>query len=116
VLTLGVVLHLPLRQQQGFAQSLMRLLNLDLPVPDYTTLCRRRQRLKTDVPASCHLRRAAGVHLVVAGTLWVTGLKIYGEGEWKVRLHGKDKRRTWRKLHVGGDEVTHEILARDSGG
>jgi hypothetical protein len=42
LLTLGVVFYLPLRQQQGFAQSLMRLLNLDLPVPDYTTLCRRR--------------------------------------------------------------------------
>jgi hypothetical protein len=109
VLTLGVVFHLPLRQQQGFAQSLMRLLNLDLPVPDYTTLCRRRQTLRVDVPGSCHLRRAEGVHLVVDST----GLKIYGEGEWKVRIHGKGKRRTWRKLHLGVDEATHEILAAE---
>jgi Transposase DDE domain len=29
-----------------------------------------------------------------------TGLKVYGEGEWKVRRHGTSKRRTWRKLHV----------------
>ena len=109
VLTLGVVFRLPLRQQQGFTQSLMRLLNLDLPVPDYTTLCRRRQTLSVDVPASAHLRCAEGVHLVVDST----GLKIYGEGEWKVRLHGKDKRRTWRKLHLGVDEATHEILAAE---
>jgi hypothetical protein len=109
VLTLGVVFHLPLRQQQGFAQSLMHLLQLDLPVPDYTTLCRRRQTLAVDVPASATLRRAQGVHLVVDST----GLKIYGEGEWKVRLHGKDKRRTWRKLHLGVDEATHEILAAE---
>lgn len=40
-----------------------------------------------------------------------TGLKVYGEGEWKVRQHGYSKRRTWRKLHVGMDEATGESLA-----
>ena len=38
-------------------------------------------------------------------------MKIYGEGEWKVRQHGASKRRTWRKLHLGGDPETGEILA-----
>lgn len=36
---------------------------------------------------------------------------MYGEGEWKVRTHGVDKRRTWRKLHLGVDEGTSEIVA-----
>ena len=36
---------------------------------------------------------------------------MYGEGEWKVRQHGVDKRRTWRKLHVGVNEATGEILS-----
>ena len=40
-----------------------------------------------------------------------TGLKIFGEGEWKVRQHGYSKRRTWRKLHLGVDSATHEIKA-----
>lgn len=40
-----------------------------------------------------------------------TGLKIYGEGEWKVRNHGKSKRRTWRKLHLGVDPNSGEIQA-----
>ncbi|BAY24022.1 transposase [Calothrix sp. NIES-2100] len=40
-----------------------------------------------------------------------TGVKVYGEGEWKVRTHGSAKRRTWRKLHLGVDEGTGEILA-----
>jgi len=40
-----------------------------------------------------------------------TGLKVYGEGEWKVRQHGYSKRRTWRKLHLGVDEATGEIEA-----
>jgi hypothetical protein len=40
-----------------------------------------------------------------------TGLKVYGEGEWKVRTHGKSKRRTWRKLHIGADPESGEIEA-----
>lgn len=41
-----------------------------------------------------------------------TGLKVYGEGEWKVRQHGYQKRRTWRKLHIGIDAKTGEIIAQ----
>ena len=40
-----------------------------------------------------------------------TGLKIYGEGKWKVRQHGVSKRRTWRKLHLGADPEDGEIQA-----
>jgi hypothetical protein len=47
------------------------------------------------------------VHLVIDSS----GLKIYGEGEWKVRQHGVSKRRTWRKLHLAVDEQTGQILA-----
>ena len=46
-------------------------------------------------------------HIVIDST----GLKVYGEGEWKVRQHGYTKRRTWRKLHLGVDEATHELAA-----
>ena len=119
VLTLGAVFHLPLRQQQGFAASVIGLLQVDLPVPDYSTLCRRRQSLSVDVPGSCSLCARDGVPIVVDST----GLKIYGEGEWKVRQHGVSKRRTWRKLHLAVDEekppravcseATGEILAAE---
>ncbi|MDE5097707.1 MAG: hypothetical protein O4861_04910 [Trichodesmium sp. St16_bin4-tuft] len=34
------------------------------------------------------------------------GVKVYGEGEWKTRVHGVSKRRTWRKLHLGVNEAT----------
>ena len=40
-----------------------------------------------------------------------TGIKVYGEGEWKVRQHGWSKRRTWRKLHLGVGVATGEIAA-----
>jgi hypothetical protein len=48
-------------------------------------------------------------HLVVDAT----GLKFYCEGEWKMRKHGKEKRRTWRKLHLAIDAQTHEVIAAE---
>nr|WP_238337574.1 transposase [Arsenophonus endosymbiont of Aphis craccivora] len=48
-------------------------------------------------------------HLVIDST----GLKVFGEGEWKVRQHGADRRRVWRKLHLAADSVTHEIICAD---
>lgn len=102
--TLAEVYNLPLRATQGLLRSVIKLLKLDLPVPDYTTLARRRKELEVELP-----RRPTGkaLHLVVDST----GVKIYGEGEWKVRQHGYSKRRTWRKLHLAADEATGEIVA-----
>jgi IS5 family transposase len=103
VLTLRSVYHLPLRASEGFARSILGLMGLDLPIPDYSTLCRRARTLHIDLP-----RRAEGpLHLILDST----GLKVYGEGEWKVRQHGYSKRRTWIKLHLAIDPATHEIQA-----
>src|SRR5512138_2726578 len=78
-------------------------MHLDLPVSDYTTLCRRAGTLHITLP-----KEATGpLHLVLDST----GLKVYGEGEWKVRQHGYSKRRTWLKLHLAIDPETHEIQA-----
>ncbi|MCV4677299.1 transposase, partial [Escherichia coli] len=41
------------------------------------------------------------------------GLKVYGEGEWKIRKHGKEKRRVWRKLHLAVDATTHAVIAAE---
>lgn len=102
-LTIRQVYHLPLRATQGLIASLVQLLGLDLPVPDYSTLCRRARRLTVKLSA----RPADRIkHLVFDAS----GLKVYGEGEWKVRLHGADKRRTWRKLHISMDASTHQII------
>lgn len=104
ILTLQQVYQLRLRQTEGFVNSLMRLAQVDLPVPDYSTLCRRRKTLRITLP---RLARDEGLHVVVDST----GLKIFGEGEWKARQHGVSKRRTWRKLHLGIDEATQEVVA-----
>lgn len=42
-----------------------------------------------------------------------TGLKVLGEGEWKVRKHGPDKRRVWRKQHLPVDPAMHDIVAAE---
>lgn len=102
--TLAEVYGLPLRATRGLLLSVVGLLGLSLPVPCYTTLCRRRRALRVALPRR---RESDPLHLVVDST----GVKVYGEGEWKVRRFGWSKRRTWRKLHVGVDEATGEVAA-----
>jgi IS5 family transposase len=103
-LSLRAVFGLPLRQTQGLLIDLTRLLGLELPVPHYSTFSRRAATLT--VPK---LARPSGgpLHLAIDAT----GLKVHGEGEWKVRVHGKDKRRVWRKLHLAVDTRTGALHA-----
>ena len=42
-----------------------------------------------------------------------TGLKLGGTGEWLTEKHGTRKRRSWRKLHLGVDAATGEIVAAE---
>jgi hypothetical protein len=104
ILTLQAIYHLPLRAAEGLVTSLFELAGLALPVPDYSTLARRQQRLSVTLPVR---RTCRPLHLVVDGT----GLKLYGEGEWKVRAYGWTRRRRWLKLHLLGDATTGELRA-----
>jgi hypothetical protein len=102
-LTLREVYHLPLRSTQGLVRSVLRLLGEDFPAPHYSTLSRRAATLEVKLE---RLSRGP-LHVAVDST----GVKLYGEGEWKVRLYDREKRRTWRKLHLAIDHRTHEALA-----
>lgn len=102
--TLKAVFGLASRQTEGFLESLFTLMGIDLAVPDHTTLSRRLGKLSVELPV---VPKAKGIHVVVDST----GVKVYGDGEWKVRQHKASKRRTWRKLHLGVDEASGEILA-----
>ena len=92
------------RQTEGLLKSLFSLMNLDLPVPEHSTVSRRLSSVKVLLPVE---KSSKPRHLVVDST----GIKVYGEGEWKTRQHGVGKRRTWRKLHLGVDESTGEIVS-----
>ena len=106
VLTMKSVFHLAGRQAVGFVESLFELMQLNLAVPEHSTLSRRMAELEIDLPV---VPKEGARHVVVDAT----GIKIYGEGEWKTRQHGTSKRRTWRKLHLAVDEQTGEILAAE---
>jgi hypothetical protein len=84
----------------------MTLMRLELPVPDYSTMSRRHAGLTVSLPPAF---RSGARHVVVDST----GLKVYGAGEWHAGKYRRAGRRVWRKLHLGVDEMTREILAAD---
>ena len=102
--TVQAIYSLAGRQTQGFLQSIFALLKINLTVPDHSTLSRRRRSLNVTLPVRDWSKPR---HLVVDST----GVKVYGEGEWKVRQHGISKRRTWLKLHLCVDEATLETVS-----
>jgi hypothetical protein len=103
-LTIRELLRLPYRQTEGFMRSILALVAEGLSVPDFTSAAKRAAKLGIKLPV---LPRCGHVDIVLDST----GLKVFGEGEWKVRQHGPSKRRTWRKLHLAVDPDTQEIVA-----
>ena len=102
VLSIRYVLGFPLRQVTGLCQSLFPRMGIHTNLPDYTTLCRRSKKLSLQIGLK---HKGKPVHLALDST----GLKVYGEGEWKVRQHGAGKRRTWLKAHFAVDVETFEV-------
>lgn len=101
-LTLRILFKLPLRSVEGLVNSLFKLIGFKIKAPCYSQLCRRQKELEVQLK-----HRVKGkIHVVVDGT----GLKIFGEGEWKVRQHGYIKHRMWRKLHIGIDVKSQQIV------
>src|SRR3954462_2513923 len=104
-LTLKAVFRLALRQTEGLIGSIIRLLDLDLSVPDHPTWSRRAETLEVPRPRSGS--DAEPVHLLGDST----GLKLCGAGEWLIEKHGTKRRRAWRVLHLATDADTGRIVA-----
>ena len=103
-LTLRQILHLPFRQAEGFLKSVTQIMGMNVRVPDYTRLCRRMQTFSVQIKPGKRI-----TDIVFDGS----GLKVFGEGEWKVRQHGPGKRRTWRKLYIGLDPDSKQVQVMD---
>ena len=103
-LTIKVLFNLPLRQTQGFMQSIITLAKLDWEAPNYSTLSRRQQNIDIVIP---HQPAPKGLHLLIDST----GLKIVGAGEWCYKKHGEQTPRQWRKVHIGIDANSQQIRA-----
>jgi hypothetical protein len=104
LLVLRELFQLPYRQTEGLGRSLLSLMQIDVPVPDFTSLAKRAAKLNIDLSVT---RRKGAIDIVVDST----GLKVFGDGEWKVRKYGAGKHRTWRKLHLAINPETQEIVA-----
>jgi Transposase DDE domain len=102
-LTLRAVFRLALRQTEGLIGSILRLLGLELAVPDHSTLSRRAETLQVPRPHP----GSEPVHLLVDST----GLRLGGPGEWLAEEHGSRTRRSWKKLHLATDADTGRIVA-----
>ena len=105
-LALKAVFQLAFRQLQGFIQSVLAVMKINLHVPSYSQLCRRQAKWVA-FAAPVPVEDSHPLHIVIDST----GLKVYGEGEWKVKKHGAERRRTWRKLHLATDAATNDIQA-----
>lgn len=106
VVTIKSIYGLAGRQAVGFVSSIFKLMGMKLIVPEHSTLSRRLAKLAINLPV---LPKTGTRHVVIDAS----GIRIYGEGEWKTRQYGTSKRRTWRKLHLAIDEQTGEILAAE---
>ena len=106
VLVIKRLFRLPLRAAQGFIDSIFSLMNVPLRCLDYTCVSKRAKSVNVSVKTPT---RGEIAHLVIDST----GLKVFDEGEWKVKKHGKERRRIWRKLHLAVDAKTHEIICVD---
>ena len=107
MMVLKSLYHLPYRQLIGFLLSLFSIMKVVLPVPHFTTVGKRARKL------GCALKKLSKrrpTDLVFDSS----GFKVYGEGEWKVRQHGKQKRRRWKKFHIGICPASHEIVVAEA--
>lgn len=102
-LTVRYAFNLPLRAAEGFLTSIFSMLTIELPVPDYTLLCKRGK----EGPSKKDPKEVTDI------VIDSTGVKVFGEGEWKVRQHGKSKKRKWKKFHIGIDPKTGEVLVHE---
>jgi hypothetical protein len=102
-LTLREAYGMPLRAAQGFLRSLIKLMGLSLKEPDYTLLCKRARELN-----KCLRHWAGQPKCIVVDS---TGLKIYGQGEWRRNRYRLSRHQKWIKFHLGIDADTQQIIA-----
>lgn len=104
LLALRELFQLPYRQTEGLGRALVKLMDAEVAIPDFTSLAKRAAKLgvSLDLPA-----KPGPIDVVIDST----GLKVFGAGEWRSEAYRTPKRRTWRKLHLSINAATQEIVA-----
>jgi hypothetical protein len=96
--------RLTYRALEGFMKYLARINNWDCAIPSYSLICKRAAFIKNILP---ELSKSSSATILIDAS----GAKVCGEGEWKVKIHGKQRRRKWVKIHIAIDAKTQEIVA-----
>lgn len=104
VLTVRSVMHLPLRQSEGFVRSVFEIMKVNLPVPDHTTVSRRSKELPV-IPQKC---ASSGPITILIDS---TGLKTFDAAQWRDTKKGPLKMRDRVKLHIGLDADSRKAVA-----
>jgi Transposase DDE domain len=104
LLALRELFQLPYRQTEGLGRALVKLMNVEVAIPDFTSLAKRAAKLGVTLELPS---RPGPIDVVIDST----GLKIFGAGEWRSEAYRTPKRRTWRKLHLSINAATQEIVA-----
>ena len=113
ILMLSRLYHLPLRQAQGFTETLFRNMGINLPIPSYTQICRRQKKLGIKIEKEVKkIKREMeeiikmGKELIIA--IDASGLKVYGKGEWFKKTHPENQsnRGEWKKIHIAVEPQT----------
>lgn len=102
LLMVKIRFRLPYRALEGFVKSLFK--EQHVAIPSYSLICKRVRLLKLSLP---QLMSKSSITVI----LDASGAKVRGEGEWKVKIHGKGRPRRWVKLHLAVDAETQEIVA-----
>lgn len=89
---------------EGFIKSIQILSKVNGAVPSYSLICKRASYIQNFLPQLSTKQSRVII-------LDASGVKIYGEGEWRVKMHGKGLPRKWIKIHIALDEKTQDIVA-----
>lgn len=106
LLLVKIQYSLTYRALEGFAKSIFERIKRWFKIPNYTTICKRAKEIAAKLPRLSSRRPT--VVLVDA-----SGIKVYGEGEWKRKVHGVGRPRKWMKMHIAVDEKTQEVIAEE---
>lgn len=104
LLTLRELFRLPYRQTEGLGRALLKLMEADVAIPDFTSLAKRAAKLNISLEVTPTI---GPIDVVIDST----GLKVVGAGEWRAAGDQTPKRKTWRKLHLSVNPETQEIVA-----
>lgn len=96
-----LVFHLPYRQTEGFLKSIVKMMRLDLQIPDYSTISRRLKNLSVSMRPVNYKK---GVHIIID----TSTLSVHGADEFRVLNDKLTRIKGYRKLNIAINE--HQII------